>query len=106
MKKVRDLQAPPLQLLLGMNTWHQQLTSTGPGFRERPFRPTAWAGQWMASPRRVGSRRVVPAMPWGLGAEPYVDSVRLMDVSSPLGNLAMRVAKSVNPFGGATVRWV
>jgi hypothetical protein len=64
-EKVRDLQAPPLQLLLGMNTWRQQLTSTGPGFRERPLRPTAWAGQWLASPRRVGSRRVVPAMPWG-----------------------------------------
>jgi len=57
MKKVRDLQAPPLQLLLWMNSWRQQLTSTGPGFRERPLTATAWAGQWMASPRRVGSGR-------------------------------------------------
>ena len=35
-KGARVLQAPPLQLPLGVSAWRQQLTSMGPGYRERP----------------------------------------------------------------------
>ena len=56
-EKVQGLTGPTLAAaLMGCNPWRQRQASMGPGSRERPFVPTAWAGQWLASPRRVGSR--------------------------------------------------
>jgi hypothetical protein len=68
-KGARDLQAPPLQLPLGMIGLAPAADLDGSVLSGEAMESTAWAGQWVASPRRVGDRQQGPAMPWGLGAK-------------------------------------